>query len=495
MSNILDKYRKKPLKKEALSFLSSLQEDLWILEEDVLGTIAHVIMLKRQNILMENDAKKILKELVGIYEEIKEGTFTIEEEFEDIHPYIEHLIINKIGIEVGGKIHSGRSRNDQVALDIRLKVRKELIIFHESLIELLNSLLEQSKKSIKTFCPLYTHLQQAQLGTFSHILLNYAFQILRLIERIEFCYESINYNPLGACAIGGTSFPINRKFTTEILGFNGMIINSIDAISSRDDFIMVLMFLAIAADIYSRICEDLIIFSTNEFNFIKIDDEYASVSSVLPQKKNPDTLELIRGKMSRIYASLNHILFMSKGIFSGYMRDFQETKVPLQISFENIIKSTNILSGIIQTLKINEESMINSAKNSMIRALDLAEYIAKNTSLSFRETHGLIGNLVKNYRSFDKILNKELIEKHSLKLFNKEIKLKQHELDLFKDLQYVLDLRKSEGSPNNEQIKKSIELISNKMKRFIRFSEIKTNQLKQIESNIINMAKKIYGSG
>jgi len=492
MSNILDFYRKDPLSKEVLFFLSSLKEDLWILEEDVLGTIAHTLMLKNQQIISNEDARKIITELINIYNDIKSGKFkVIEGIYEDIHPYIENIIIERLGLDIGGKIHSGRSRNDQVALDIRLKVRKELINFHKSLNNLLESLISLAKKTIDIFCPLYTHMQQAQLGTFAHIILNYASQISRLIERIEFCFNSINYNPLGACAIGGTSFPIDRNFTTKLLGFNGTILNSIDAISSRDDFLMILMFLTLGADIFTRMCEDLIIFSSKEFNFIELNDAYTSVSSVLPQKKNPDTLEIIRGKMGRVYSSLNHLLFVSKGIPSGYYRDFQETKVCLQISFNIIIESTNILTGVFNTLKINKESMEKYLNESMILALDLAEYIVKNTNLSFRESHGLIGNLVKTHKNFDEILNKNLIEENAIKLFNKKIVLNQDILNSFKNFEYILNLRISEGSPNKIQIDNLIKILSNNLKKFKDFVDIKLEFLSSLEKNIIIMANKL----
>ncbi|MCK4383995.1 MAG: argininosuccinate lyase, partial [Candidatus Lokiarchaeota archaeon] len=277
-----------PLNNNALKFLSSLKEDFWIFEEDIVGTQVHDIMLFEQKILNEIEIRKILVALENIKKKIQNNQIELDGSFEDIHPFIEKRVIDGIGIEIGGKIHTGRSRNDQISVDLRLKIRKELNSISEELFALVEILLNISKKNINSYLPLYTHLQGGQLGVFSHYINNYIAQILRSLERIEEIYNRVNKNPLGACAIGGTSININRFRTSELLGFDGIAYNSIDAISSRDYIYETLMGLSLLAIQFSRIAEDLIIWSTKEFDFIEIADEYCSVSSVMPQKKNPD---------------------------------------------------------------------------------------------------------------------------------------------------------------------------------------------------------------
>jgi len=261
-----------PLNKKVLSFLSSLKEDLWIAEEDIIGTEVHNIMLFEQGILDKNEIKMILTSLENIKNKFLHNQIELDENFEDIHPFIENCVIEDIGIKVGGKIHTGRSRNDQVSVDIRLKIRNELNKISKILFELSDVLLNQSKNFINNFMPLYTHLQRGQLGVFSHYINNYIAQILRTLERIEEVYNRNNSNPLGACAIGGTSININRKRTAELLGFQDVIENSIDAVSSKDYILETLMCLSLLSIQFSRISEDLLIWSSKEFNFVELDD-------------------------------------------------------------------------------------------------------------------------------------------------------------------------------------------------------------------------------
>jgi len=283
-----------PLSEKTLKFISSLKEDLWIADEDIIGSEVHNIMLFEQKILNAEEISQILMALGEIKKELSTNSFELDETFEDIHPLIEKSVIDKIGIEMGGKMHTGRSRNGQISVDLRLKIREELNITTEKLFSLFNTILTLSRINITSYMPLYTHLQAGQLGVFSHYLNNYLAQILRLVEGIEDIYKRINKNPLGACAIGGTSINIDRNRTAELLGFDGLIYNSIDATSSRDYIYETLMVLSSIGVQFSRIAEDLILWSTKEFGFIELDDKFCSVSSVMPQKKNPDTVELLR---------------------------------------------------------------------------------------------------------------------------------------------------------------------------------------------------------
>nr|MDO8116723.1 argininosuccinate lyase [Candidatus Sigynarchaeota archaeon] len=279
----------------AKAFLSSMEDDKQIVGEDIMGTMAHDYMLYKMDILNLDEIKKILTALMEIYSVFKEGKLNVDDTFEDIHPFIESLVIKKIGMETGGKIHSGRSRNDQVALDIRLKLRGEILDLGQLLLAFMKVLLQRAKAFTNTPFFLYTHLQPAQLGTFGHVLLAWASELARHVERTIQCFERTNLSPLGACAVGGTSFPIDRNMVAEMLGFDGIMENSLDAISSRDVLIEHTSVLASILVFYSRVSEDIILYSSYEFGYLEIPDKFCSVSSVLPQKKNPDTLELIRG--------------------------------------------------------------------------------------------------------------------------------------------------------------------------------------------------------
>ncbi|HEC40100.1 MAG TPA: argininosuccinate lyase, partial [bacterium] len=339
-----------PMSKKALNFISSLIEDLWIAEEDIIGSEVHNIMLFEQKILNKEEIKQILIALETIKEKLASNNLELDENFEDIHPFIEKSVIDQIGIEMGGKMHTGRSRNDQISVDLRLKIRKELNITSDKLFSLFGAIHTLSKNNISSYMPLYTHLQAGQLGVFSHYLNNYLSQILRLAENVEDIYKRINKNPLGSCAIGGTSININRDRTTELLGFDGLIYNSIDAISSRDYIYETLMVLSLGGIQFSRIAEDLMLWSTKEFGFIELDDKFCSVSSVMPQKKNPDTVELLRSRSSLVISNLFSAAMIIKAIPTGYSRDFQELKNLLRSSFDLIHSIIEMLEEIFSTI-------------------------------------------------------------------------------------------------------------------------------------------------
>ncbi len=452
-----------PLDKRALKFISSLKEDLWIAEEDIIGTEVHDIMLFEQNLLNKSEIKKILISLEDLKEKILTNQIELNENFEDIHPFIEQSVIDKIGIEIGGKIHTGRSRNDQISVDLRLKIRKELNNITKELFFLFDILIDVSNKNINTYMPLYTHLQRGQLGVFSHYINNYLAQILRSLGGIEDIYKRVNKNPLGACAIGGTSIGINRFRTTELLGFDGIVYNSIDAVSSRDYIYETLMALSTLAIHFSRITEDLIIWSTSEFNFIELDNAYCSVSSVMPQKKNPDTLELIRSKSSKIVSNLFNAVMVIKSLPTGYFRDFQDLKPLLKNSFELLFSIIKMFTGIFSTLTTNKEHMIKAVNESFILALDLAELLVQKYNIPFRQSHEIVALLVKNSEKPEDMLNKEKIEKYIFDVRNKEIKVSENLIQTLTNLDLCLEKRISQGSPAEKEVKLNIEeLIKNK---------------------------------
>ncbi|MHA2401166.1 MAG: argininosuccinate lyase [Promethearchaeota archaeon] len=455
---------KSPLDDKALMFISSLNEDLWIVVEDIIGTEVHDIMLFEQKILGRDEIQKILIALESIKERISDNQIEIVEGFEDVHPYIEKSVIDEIGTEIGGKIHTGRSRNDQISVDLRMKIRKELNNISKELFMFFDIILILSEENIKSFIPLYTHLQRGQLGVFSHYLNNYLAQILRSLERIEEIYRRVNKNPLGACAIGGTSISINRNRTSELLGFDGLVYNSIDAISSRDYIYETLMVLSVIAIQFSRIAEDLILWNTKEFNFIELDDKYCSVSSVMPQKKNPDTIELIRSRSSKIISNLFGSALITKGIPTGYFRDFQDLKVLLKNSFEKIHSIIEMFSGIFSTLKVNEENMKRAVDESFTQALDLAEYLVQEHSIPFRQSHNIIAQLVQSSKKSEDLLNKDRIESLIFKILNKKITISDDLLHTLTNLDLCLEKRVSQGSPASTEIKNYIEELNNNRK-------------------------------
>ena len=454
-----DLYRsrlKKPLKKAVLEFLSSIHEDKWILEEDIIGTEAHNIMLFEQGILNENEISKTLNTLENLRNRAASGDLILDENFEDVHPYIEKCVIEDVGIKVGGKIHTARSRNDQVSVDIRLRIRKELNLLTKKLMGLFEELMKVSREFLNAYMPLYTHLQRGQLGVYSHYVNAYGAQLLRSIKRIEEVYARINMNPLGACAIGGTSININRDRTTELLGFDGLIENSIDAISSRDYIYETLMLLSVISIQFSRIAEDLIIWSSKEFDYVDLDDQYCSVSSVMPQKKNPDTLELMRSKISRMTSNLFAASLTIKAIPSGYFRDFQDLKILLRDSFNELSSIIDILIGIFSTIKINRNAMKKAVEDSYILALDLAELLVQEHGIPFRRAHEIVAKLVGQSDKAEELLDIKRIQQAIFKVEGISVKLDEKSVDDLKNMEKCLNKRKSKGYPSRQGVEETI---------------------------------------
>jgi argininosuccinate lyase len=317
------------LEENVLRFLSSMDQDYLILYYDILGSEAHSIMLHEKGHITKEELKKILAGL----EEAKKSPNSIDtREYEDIHEALEAFVIQHSGMDAGGKMHTARSRNDQVVLDMRMKIRDDINNICAALASLIQGLVERAKETKQVPMLMYTHLQQAQIGTFSHFLLSYAYGLMRDMERLYLTYSRINQSPLGACAIGGSSIDIDRKRTAILLGFDNIMKNSIDATSSRDAFLEYTSTLAILVSTLGRIAEDFIIWSTSEFGYIELADSFSSTSSVMPQKKNPDPLELTRSKSAIISSNLMAMLAIVKALPSGYSRDLQDIKMPLLAS-------------------------------------------------------------------------------------------------------------------------------------------------------------------
>jgi argininosuccinate lyase len=380
---------------DAMKFVSSLEDDLNIIDEDILGTMAHDYMLYTQGILDAGEITAILKALSDLRDLASSHQFQLNSAYEDIHPLIESLVTEKTGPEIGGKIHSGRSRNDQVAVDIRLKLRGFLLDLRGSVLSLIRSLVQKAEACKDLPFPLYTHLQPAQVGTLGHVFLAWTYELVRQSNRLRECFTRTNLSPLGACAVGGTSFPIDRRLTAELLGFSGIITNSLDAVSSRD---VLVENASVIANIFlsmSRIAEDLVIFSSFEYKFIELPDRFCSVSSVLPQKKNADTLELIRGNAAQAVGMLMTEACLEKGAPSGYNSDFQECKMPLFRTYPKAILAARLLAKIIEEMEPNRQRIQESLAKSDLIALDLAEYIAMHHAIPFRSCHELLAKIVR----------------------------------------------------------------------------------------------------
>ena len=372
-----------------LDYVSSIDDDSEIALYDILGSQAHALMLFQKNIITKNDAKKILSAL----ENLKNEKFDASSGAEDIHELIETLVIKKAGMASGGKMHTARSRNDQVVLDIRMKIRDDINILCNCLLDTIEALVSVAKNHQKTIMPLYTHLQQAQAGLFSHYLLAHADVLTRDFERLYGTFKRINQSPLGAGPVGGTSIPIDRHSTAKMLGFDGLVENSIDATSTRDFVAEYTAMISILMTNLSKISEDFVIWSTSEFSFIELSDEFTSPSSVMPQKKNPDILELTRGKTAEIIGNLTAILTTVKGLASGYGRDLQQIKSSIWSTSKISISALLILKSILLTLKVNEKQMKKVTESSNLIALDIAEKLVQE-GIPFRVTHKISGTLV-----------------------------------------------------------------------------------------------------
>jgi argininosuccinate lyase len=384
-----------------LDYVSSINDDSEIALYDIIGSQAHTIMLFQNKIITKNDAKKILSSLEGM----KNETFDTSSGAEDIHELIESLVIKKAGMASGGKMHTARSRNDQVVLDIRMKIRDDINIICNCLLDTIESLVSVSKNHQKTIMPFYTHLQQAQAGLFSHYLLAQADILSRDFQRLFETFKRINQSPLGAGPIGGTSITIDRHSTANMLGFDGVVENSIDATSTRDFVAEYVAMVSILMTNLSRISEDFIIWSTSEFSFIELSDEFTSPSSVMPQKKNPDILELTRGKTAEIIGNLTAILTTIKGLASGYGRDLQQIKSSIWSTSKISISALLIIKSIVLTMKVNTKQMKKVTESSNLIALDIAEKLVQE-GIPFRVTHKISGVLVQLAHNSKKPISK-----------------------------------------------------------------------------------------
>ncbi len=374
------------------NFNASISYDQKFYKQDILGSIAHVTMLAKQNILTEEEKDAIVDGLQSILRDIENGTLLITPEHEDIHSFVEATLIERIG-DAGKKLHTGRSRNDQVALDMKLYTRDEIAALNDLLKDLLSVIHRLMSEHIETFMPGFTHLQKAQPVTLAHHLGAYFEMFRRDRSRLRDIYDRMNYCPLGAGALAGTTYPLDREYSASLLKFDGPTWNSMDSVSDRDYLIELLSALSTIMMHMSRFCEEIILWNSNEYRFVEIDDSYSTGSSIMPQKKNPDIAELVRGKTGRVYGALISLLTTMKGIPLAYNKDMQEDKELTFDAIDTVKGCLALFTGMIDTMKFNEAVMAASAKRGFTNATDAADYLV-NHGVPFRDAHGIIGQLV-----------------------------------------------------------------------------------------------------
>ena len=373
-------------------FNASISFDKRFYAQDIRGSIAHVTMLAGQNILTEEERDQIIEGLGGIRRDVENGELLITEEYEDIHSFVEANLIDRIG-DVGKKLHTGRSRNDQVALDMKLYTRDEILELDRLLKSLLETLLHMMKEHTETYMPGFTHLQKAQPVTLSHHLGAYFEMFKRDRSRMKDIYRRMNTCPLGAGALAGTTYPLDREYTASLLEFDGPTLNSMDSVADRDYLIELLSAMSTVMMHLSRFSEEVIIWNSNEYQFVELDDAFSTGSSIMPQKKNPDIAELVRGKTGRVYGALMSLLTTMKGIPLAYNKDMQEDK---ELAFDAMDTTKGCLAlftGMLATMKFRKDRMADSAKHGFTNATDAADYLV-NHGVPFRDAHGIVGQLV-----------------------------------------------------------------------------------------------------
>lgn len=373
-------------------FNASISFDKRFYAQDIRGSIAHVMMLAKQGILTETEKEEIIAGLTGILEDVREGRLEITEEYEDIHSFVETVLTSRIG-NVGKKLHTGRSRNDQVALDMKLYTREEVLLLDRQVKELLLALYDIMEENLETYMPGFTHLQKAQPITLAHHMGAYFEMFKRDHERLQDIYRRMNTCPLGSGALAGTTYPLDRQYTAAILGFDGPTLNSMDGVSDRDYLLELLSALSIIMMHLSRFCEEVIIWNSNEYQFVEIDDAYSTGSSIMPQKKNPDIAELVRGKTGRVYGALNALLVTMKGIPLAYNKDMQEDKEWAFDAIDNVKGCLTLFAEMLRTIQFQKERMKESAEQGFTNATDAADYLV-NHGVPFRDAHGIVGRLV-----------------------------------------------------------------------------------------------------
>ncbi len=448
----------KALDKKADDFNSSISFDCRMYKQDITGSLAHASMLAKQGIISSEDCEKIIAGLGGILEDIESGKLAIDMSCEDIHMFVEAELTARIG-DAGKRLHTARSRNDQVALDVRLYLRDKAAEVTELLRELIDAVAEQAEKNKAVILPGYTHLQRAQPITFGHHLMAYAMMLLRDISRLEDAVARMNYSPLGSCALAGTTYNTNRAYTAEKLGFDGITRNSIDGVSDRDFCLELMSAFSIIMMHLSRFSEEIILWSSWEFSFVELDDSFTTGSSIMPQKKNSDMAELVRGKTGRVYGNLMALLTTLKGLPLAYNKDMQEDKEAIFDSVDTVIACLEVFAPMIRTMKVKRDNMYRAAQGGFINATDLADYLTKR-GMPFRSAYKIVGQIVAEC-----ISRKCVLDTLPLEEYKKYTDL--FEADLFDEisLETCVSKRISTGGTSVESVEEQIAYVKKELLR------------------------------
>ena len=438
------------------NFNESISFDQKFYRQDITGSIAHVTMLAKQGILSEEDRDAIIGGLKSILEDLDNGTLEITTEHEDIHSFVEAVLTERVG-EAGKRLHTGRSRNDQVALDMKLYTRDEIDEMDELLKGLLEALLKLMEENLHTYMPGFTHLQKAQPITLAHHVGAYYEMFRRDRSRLADIRKRMNYCPLGSGALAGTTYPLDRAYSAELLGFDGPTLNSMDSVADRDYLIELLSALSTISMHLSRFCEEIIIWNTNEYRFVEMDDSYSTGSSIMPQKKNPDISELIRGKAGRVYGALVSMLTITKGIPLAYNKDLQEDK---ELTFDAIdtVKGCLLLfTGMVSSMSFRKDVMEESAKKGFTNATDAADYLV-NHGVAFRDAHGIIGQLV--LMCIDKNIS---LDELSLEEYKSVSPVFEEDIYEAISMKTCVEKRMTIGAPGAEAMKQVIEIYKKEL--------------------------------
>ena len=438
--------------KIADDFNSSIHFDCRMYRQDITGSMAHAAMLAGQGIITHADADALITGLEEILQDIESGALAIDMECEDIHMFVEQVLTQRIG-DVGKKLHTARSRNDQVALDVRMYLRSEIDEIADLVKALIVAVTNQADTYKASIMPGYTHLQRAQPITFGHHLLAYAMMLLRDLERLADCRKRMNLSPIGCCALAGTTYDTNREFEAQRLGFDGICMNSLDGVSDRDFCVELMSALAVLMMHLSRFSEEIILWSSWEFKFVELSDAYTTGSSIMPQKKNPDMAELVRGKTGRVYGDLMALLTTLKGLPLAYNKDMQEDKEAVFDAVDTVKMCLKVFTGMIATLTANEENMLQAARKGFINATDLADYLVKK-GMPFRSAYKISGQLVALCISGGTVL-----EKLPLETYQKYSELFDSDLYEAIDLVTCVQKRISKGGPSKASVEEQIAYV------------------------------------
>ena len=445
--------------KPVYDFNASITFDKKLFEQDIEGSIAHVVMLEKQGVLSLDEKDAIVKGLTQIRKDVEEGKLAVSEEYEDIHSFVEAVLTERIG-EAGKKLHTGRSRNDQVALDMKLYVRGEVVTVAEKLQNLLEIILSVMEGSLTTYMPGFTHLQKAQPTTLAHHMGAYFEMFKRDVLRLHDIYKRMNYCPLGSGAFAGTTYPLDRSYTASLMGFEGPTLNSMDSVADRDYIIEFLSALSTVMMHLSRFSEEIIIWNSNEYKFVEIDDAFSTGSSIMPQKKNPDIAELVRGKTGRVYGALVSILTTMKGLPLAYNKDMQEDKEVTFDAIETVKNCLELFAGMLSTMRFNAKIMEESAMKGFTNATDAADYLV-NRNVPFRDAHGIIGRLV--LYCIEKNTSIDALSLEELKAISPVF-----EADIYEavSLKTCVDKRLTIGAPGEEAMKEVIRINKGFLSQF-----------------------------